>query len=151
MLSTPKGSLRGFILPVIRSIDYVMHKVLIDFLGVQVTGWKIIGYSGALMFSARWFVQMWASRVARKPSVPLAFWLMSIVGSLACLAYFTFGKTDSVGVLSNLFPCGVAAYNLSLETVHRRSSKFNSQAGESESPPIGSEVNTTSSAGTSRR
>jgi len=37
------------------------------------------------------------------------------LASLACLAYFIFGKNDFVGVLNNLFPCGVAAYNLSLE------------------------------------
>jgi lipid-A-disaccharide synthase-like uncharacterized protein len=106
-----------------------MHKILIEFLGVQITGWKVIGYSGVLLFSARWFVQMWASRAAGKPTVPIAFWLMSVAGSLACLAYFIFGKNDSVGVLSNLFPCGVAAYNLSLELAHRRSSAFNQQGG----------------------
>ena len=103
-----------------------MNKILIEILGVQVTGWKLIGYSGVLLFSARWFVQMWASRVAKKPTLPLSFWIMSVAGSLACLAYFIFGKNDSVGVLSNLFPCAVAAYNLSLELSHRRSS-FNQQ------------------------
>ena len=127
-----------------------MHKILIDFLGIQITGWKIIGYLGALMFSARWFVQMWASRAARKPSVPVAFWLMSITGSLACLAYFTFGKTDSVGVLSNLFPCGVAAYNLSLEMVHRRSSTPNPQGTENEAQATGLDATRTPAANPSR-
>ena len=102
-----------------------MHKILIEIIGVKITGWKLIGYSGVLLFSARWFVQIWASRAARKPTVPASFWILSVAGSLACLAYFTFGKTDSVGVLSNLFPCGVAAYNLSLELAHRRSSASN--------------------------
>jgi lipid-A-disaccharide synthase-like uncharacterized protein len=97
-----------------------MHTILIQFLGIQITGWKIVGYLGVLLFSARWFVQMWASRAARKPTVPVAFWFMSAAGSLACLAYFIFGKSDSVGVLSNLFPCGVAAYNLYLEATHRQ-------------------------------
>jgi lipid-A-disaccharide synthase-like uncharacterized protein len=98
---------------------------LIDFCGVQVTGWKIIGYLGVLLFSARWFVQMRASREAKQPVVPVAFWIMSVIGSLSCLAYFIFGKNDSVGVLGNLFPCGVAAYNLYLEAVHRRPSLSN--------------------------
>src|SRR5260370_42527584 len=104
-----------------------MHSVLIEFCGIQITGWKIIGYSGVLLFSARWLVQMWASRAARKPTVPVAFWLMSIAGSLACLAYFIFGKNDSVGILSNLFPCPVAAYNLSLEVTHSRPQPVRSQ------------------------
>ena len=97
-----------------------MHRILIDCWGFEVTGWKLIGYAGVLMFSARWLVQMWASRAARRPTVPMTFWVMSVVGSLACLAYFVFGQTDSVGVLSNLFPCAVAAYNLYLEAGHRR-------------------------------
>ena len=36
------------------------------------------------------------------------------------LAYFVFGKNDSVGVLNNLFPACVAAYNLNLELILRR-------------------------------
>jgi lipid-A-disaccharide synthase-like uncharacterized protein len=45
---------------------------------------------------------------------------MSISGSLLLLAYFIFGKNDSVGVLSNLFPAGVAGYNLVLDLRHKR-------------------------------
>lgn len=40
---------------------------------------------------------------------------MSIAGSLLLLSYFTFGKIDSVGILSNLFPLGIAFYNLFLD------------------------------------
>jgi lipid-A-disaccharide synthase-like uncharacterized protein len=40
---------------------------------------------------------------------------MSVSGSLLLLAYFTWGKNDSVGVLSNLFPMLVALYNLGLD------------------------------------
>lgn len=98
-----------------------MHEVLLEFWGVHITGWKIIGYTGVLLFSARWLVQMRASRAAKKPTLPMAFWIMSVAGSLACLAYFIFGKNDSVGVLSNLFPCAVAVYNVYLEAAHRRS------------------------------
>jgi len=43
---------------------------------------------------------------------------MSVVGSLLVLAYFTLGKWDSVGILSNLFPAFVAAYNLVLDFRH---------------------------------
>ena len=42
----------------------------------------------------------------RRPVVPTVFWLMSISGSLLLLSYFVFGKNDSVGILSNLFPGG---------------------------------------------
>ena len=45
---------------------------------------------------------------------------MSISGSLLLLSYFTFGKNDSVGILSNLFPAGVAGYNLVLDLRHKK-------------------------------
>ena len=37
-------------------------------------------------------------------------------------AYFIFGKYDSVGVMSNLFPLFVALYNLYLDLQNRRRS-----------------------------
>ena len=98
-----------------------MHEELFRFMGATVTAWKIIGYAGVLMFSSRWFVQLWASRRAGKPVVPRQFWWMSMAGSLMCLSYFVFGKNDSVGILAYLFPSFIAAYNLSLDIRHARS------------------------------
>ena len=48
---------------------------------------------------------------------------MSISGSLLLLSYFIFGKNDSVGILSNLFPAGVAGYNLYLDLTHKRAQR----------------------------
>jgi lipid-A-disaccharide synthase-like uncharacterized protein len=45
---------------------------------------------------------------------------MSALGSVLLLAYFIFGKNDSVGILSNLFPLFVALYNLYLDFKHHR-------------------------------
>ena len=88
--------------------------------GLHVTGWKLIGYSGALLFSARWLVQLVASKRAGKPVVPRMFWYMSILGSLTTLGYFIFSaKRDSVGVLQNLFPTLTASYSLYLDIKHR--------------------------------
>jgi lipid-A-disaccharide synthase-like uncharacterized protein len=97
-----------------------MNRVLLEMLGVTITPWKLVGYTGVALFAGRWFVQLAYSRMHRRPVVPTAFWLMSIFGSLLLLVYFTFGKNDSVGILSNLFPAGVAAYNLYLDLRHRR-------------------------------
>ena len=84
--------------------------------GLHVTPWKLIGYVGALMFAGRWLVQFWASRKAQKPVIPRVFWYMSIVGSLMTLSYFLFSKkSDSVGVLQNLFPAFTALYSLRLD------------------------------------
>lgn len=91
-----------------------MHTTLVELHGIVLTPWKLIGYLGVLLFSGRWFVQMLASRKAGVPTVPLLFWHMSLAGSVLCLAYFIFGRNDSVGVLANAFPFAVALYNLRL-------------------------------------
>ena len=88
--------------------------------GVTLTPWKLVGYLGVGLFAGRWFVQLYASRRAGKPTVPRLFWYMSMTGSVLLLSYFTFGKNDSVGILSNLFPTFVAAYNLYLDITHRK-------------------------------
>lgn len=88
--------------------------------GLHVTPWKLIGYTGALMFGGRWLVQFIASKRARKPVIPRMFWYMSLVGSFMTLSYFVFSaKQDSVGVLQNLFPTFTAAYSLYLDIRHR--------------------------------
>lgn len=87
---------------------------------VVVTPWKFVGYLGVFLFASRWFVQFFASRAAGRVVMPRMFWYMSLGGSLLVLAYFTLGKNDSVGIVSNLFPAVVAAYNLWLDITHRR-------------------------------
>ena len=92
-----------------------MHEVIASYFGVAVTPWKLVGYLGLALFTSRWLVQLYVSRVEGRPTVPRMFWYMSVTGSLLLLAYFTWGKNDSVGVLSNLFPALIAVYNLYLD------------------------------------
>ena len=100
-----------------------MNEVIHNAFGLTITPWKLVGYLGVALFAGRWFVQLYYSRKLRKPVVPTVFWLMSISGSLLLLSYFTFGKNDSVGILSNLFPAGVAGYNLYLDLTHKRAQR----------------------------
>ena len=93
---------------------HLFHKDLV------ITAWKLIGYLGTGIFASRWFVQMYASRKQGKVTMPRTFWVMSVMGSSLLLAYFIFGKNDSVGVLSNLFPAFVSFYNLILDVKHAR-------------------------------
>jgi lipid-A-disaccharide synthase-like uncharacterized protein len=92
-----------------------MNEIIGTFLGIVITPWKLVGYLGVLLFAGRWVVQVLAARAQQRPVIPRVFWTMSIAGSALLLAYFTFGKNDSVGVLSNLFPMGVALYNWILD------------------------------------
>ena len=94
----------------------------LEWTGIHITGWKLIGYTGALMFGARWLVQFVATRRAGRPVIPRLFWYMSLCGSLMALSYFLFSsKQDAVGVVQNLLPAFTAAYSLYLDIrVHRR-------------------------------
>ena len=85
---------------------------------VLITPWKLIGYGGVAIFAGRWFVQVIASHRVGRSHIPRVFWYMSLCGSLMLLSYFTFGKNDSVGILSNLFPSAIASYNLFLDIRH---------------------------------
>lgn len=91
-----------------------MNTVIFSLFGVLVTPWKLIGYIGVFLFAGRWIVQLLVSHRNKKSTMPLLFWYMSLLGSVMLLSYFIFGKNDSVGVLSNLFPSFVASYNLFL-------------------------------------
>lgn len=98
-----------------------MNSVIGNLFGVVLTPWKIIGYVGVCLFAGRWLVQMLATRRHGRPVVPRTFWLMSVAGSVLLLSYFIWGKNDSVGVLSNLFPAAVAVYNLVMDIRSGRS------------------------------
>lgn len=92
----------------------------LEWTGVHMSPWKLIGLTGALMFGMRWLVQFVASRRAGKPVIPRLFWIMSLLGSVMTLAYFTLSqKQDAVGILQNLLPGFTAAYSLYLDVRHR--------------------------------
>lgn len=86
----------------------------------HLTPWKMVGYAGTLLFTSRWFVQLYYTRKYKRVVMPLAFWWLSVFGSALLLAYFVVGKNDSVGILSNFFPVFVSVYNLVVHLRHRR-------------------------------
>jgi len=97
-----------------------MNETIAIIAGIRITAWKLVGYAGVFLFTSRWFVQVWASKRAKRPTIPRLFWLLSMAGSLLCLLYFVFGKNDSVGIMAYLFPCFVSGYNLYLDITHKR-------------------------------
>ena len=96
--------------------DFILHALQ----GFRVTPWKLVGYTGMLLFTSRWFVQMYYTRKFGRVVMPLAFWWLSVLGSALLLAYFTIGKNDSVGILSNFFPAFVSVYNLVIHMRHMK-------------------------------
>lgn len=97
-----------------------MQQIVDALLNFELTPWKAVGFLGMAMFTSRWLVQLYATRKHKRVVMPLMFWVLSVFGSVLLLAYFTFGKNDSVGILSNLFPAFVGVYNLAMHLRHRR-------------------------------
>jgi lipid-A-disaccharide synthase-like uncharacterized protein len=110
----------NFLYDIYNSICSAFNIPIGEFWKVTLTTGKLVGYFGVILFSGRWIIQMGASRVSGKPVLPRLFWYMSMSGSIFLLLYFIFGKNDSVGILSNLFPFAVAFYNLTLDYKHRK-------------------------------
>jgi len=96
-------------------MEHILH-ALRDF---EITPWKLDGFIGTFTFTARWFVQLYATKKQKKVVMPMAFWYLSVCGSVLLLAYFIFGKNDSVGIVSNFFPLFVSLYNVSVHLRHK--------------------------------
>jgi len=79
---------------------------------VEVNAWKIIGWSGNLIFGARFVWQWIASERAKKSIIPVGFWEISLLGSMILTSYFIFYRHDSVGIISNLLPLPLYARNV---------------------------------------
>ena len=79
---------------------------------VTLTAWKVIGWTGALCFASRWLVQAMHRERTGSAQMPTIFWVLSI--------YFVFGKNDSVGIIQNALPLGVAGYNLWKDLCQKR-------------------------------
>ncbi len=83
-------------------------------------GWKLLGWTGASMFALRWVIQARHRKRTGTTEMPTSFWIVSLFGAVLTTAYFIFGKNDSVGILQNALPAGVAFYNLALDLKKRR-------------------------------
>lgn len=75
--------------------------------------WLVIGLAGNAAFFSRFLVQWLASERAGRSYVPIAFWHLSIVGSLILLAY-AIHRRDPVFTLAFLPNCVVYLRNLIL-------------------------------------
>jgi len=49
--------------------------------------WYVIGFFGQALFTARFLVQWVTSEVKKRSVIPLAFWFLSLAGSLVLLTY----------------------------------------------------------------
>jgi lipid-A-disaccharide synthase-like uncharacterized protein len=71
---------------------------------VGAPAWAAIGLLGSLMWSLRHVFQWWVSERRGTPTLPLSFWLLSLVGGIFLLAYAC-SRLDPVMIAGYLFNC----------------------------------------------
>jgi lipid-A-disaccharide synthase-like uncharacterized protein len=79
--------------------------------------WSIIGLVGMLTFSSRFIIQWIVSEMKKESVIPIAFWYLSIVGSLIMLSY-ALKRADAVFITMYFFNCFI--YGRNLYFVHRK-------------------------------
>lgn len=85
-------------------MDWLTQVILADgnFLGIEWHVWKVVGWLGNLLFTARFFVQWWATEQHKRVVVPVAFWWLSLSGS-GCLLAYGLHRRDSVFIFAYVF------------------------------------------------
>lgn len=78
--------------------------------------WLVVGFVGQAVFSGRFVVQWLASERQGRSVIPVAFWFLSIAGSLLLLAYAVH-RRDPVFVLGQA--TGVLIYLRNLHLIRR--------------------------------
>ena len=81
--------------------------------------WIAIGLFGQLLFSCRWLIQWLTSERMQRSVIPLAFWYLSIAGSLTLLAYALY-RMDPVFILGHMMNSVIYLRNLHFLFKERR-------------------------------
>ncbi len=82
--------------------------------------WVILGLSGQVLFSLRFLVQWIVSEKRKESVIPIAFWYLSLGGSLILLAYALY-RQDLVFVLGQ--STGSFIYIRNLMLIYRNRGK----------------------------
>ena len=83
------------------------------FLGLEWSSFTILGFLGTATFSSRFLLQWIASEKKGESVIPVAFWYLSILGSLLSCVYFIW-RRDPVGILAYLPNSAIYVRNLFL-------------------------------------
>lgn len=63
----------------------------------------MVGWAGNLTFFSRFIVQWYATEKSKQVVVPLAFWWLSLAGTLLLFSYALFYQSDSVFIFAYAF------------------------------------------------
>lgn len=114
------------VLPVSAELDEIkigwnchMENKIAEILSQGLGLWELVGFLGLAVFSSRFIIQWIVSERKKQSVIPVAFWYLSIVGSLCLLAY-AIKKADPVFILSYLFNGFIYLRNLVLIRKQKR-------------------------------
>ena len=85
--------------------------------------WLAIGFAGQALFTLRFLTQWIASERARKSTVPVAFWWLSLAGG-AVLFLYAIHRRDPVFALGQGTGLAIYARNLVLISRRRKSGEL---------------------------
>jgi lipid-A-disaccharide synthase-like uncharacterized protein len=84
---------------------------------LHVNGWVLFGMLGQILFGLRFIVQWLASERRKETTVPVAFWYLSLTGSLILFAYAFWYRQDIVITIGQ--SAGVLIYVRNLMLIKR--------------------------------
>jgi len=84
---------------------------------LHVNGWVLFGLLGQILFGSRFIVQWLASERRKESTVPVAFWYLSLAGSLILFVYAFWYRQDIVITIGQ--SAGVLIYVRNLMLIRR--------------------------------
>ncbi|HBG28764.1 MAG: Lipid A biosynthesis, N-terminal [Planctomycetes bacterium GWF2_41_51] len=87
--------------------------------------WMTIGLFGQLVFGGRFVLQWIASEIKKRSHIPVAFWYLSLVGSIILLAY-SLHRRDPIFILGFSLNTVIYVRNLHLISKHKKTGDITS-------------------------
>ena len=84
------------------------------------TPWLVLGFLGQCLFGMRFLVQWVCSEIKQESHIPVAFWYLSITGSMILMAY-AIHRRDPVFILGQ--STGVIVYLRNLRLIYKKNKR----------------------------
>ena len=97
----------------IYSLSNDIGDYLIDVFVTRFDFWLFFGLIAQLIFTARMVVQWWASERAGRSVVPIAFWVLSLIGGMMTLVY-GLQRREAVIIIGQVLAVVIYVRNLML-------------------------------------
>lgn len=79
----------------------------------QVDYWTLVGIAAQVMFFSRFILQWYLSEKTGKITVPISFWILSLIGAGLILVY-ALARQDIVFIITGILQLGLFSRNLSI-------------------------------------